>query len=89
MPHQVEFPPRLHLIRLAPTEISLTVDPPQVVRVLQEMLQASADDLFIYLLKAYSPINRTQSPQGFSQAQISHKLNTTRTLKTNAKHIYT
>ena len=32
--------------------------------------------LFIYLLKAYSLVNRTGSPQGFSQVQISHKLNT-------------
>ena len=29
----------------------------------------------IYLLKAYSPVNRTWSPEGFSQVQISHKLN--------------
>ena len=32
--------------------------------------------LFIDLLKAYRPVNRTGSPQGFSQVQISHKLNT-------------
>ena len=37
--------------------------------------------LFIDLLKAYtytsySPVNRTGSPRGFSQGQISHKLNT-------------
>ena len=32
--------------------------------------------LFIYLLKAYSPVSRTGSPQGFSQDQILHKLNT-------------
>ena len=29
-----------------------------------------------YLLKAYSPVNRTGSPQGCPQVQISHKLNT-------------
>ena len=29
----------------------------------------------IYLLKAYSPINSTVSPQGFSLNQILHKLN--------------
>ena len=33
-------------------------------------------ELLIYLLKAYNPVNRTGSPQGFSQVQISHKLNT-------------
>ena len=34
--------------------------------------------VFIDLLKAYSysPVNRTGSPQGLSQVQISHKLNT-------------
>ena len=32
--------------------------------------------LFIYLFieGVYSPVNRTGSPQGFSQVQISHKL---------------
>ena len=30
----------------------------------------------IYLLKAHNPVNRTGSPQGFSQVQSSHKLNT-------------
>ena len=30
----------------------------------------------IDLLKAYSPVDRTGAPQGFSQVQISHKLNT-------------
>ena len=28
----------------------------------------------IFFLKAYSPANRTRSPQGFSQVQILHKL---------------
>ena len=28
--------------------------------------------LCIYLLLAYSPVNRSGSPQGFSQVQISH-----------------
>ena len=32
--------------------------------------------LFIYLLKTYSPVNRTGSPQGFSLNQILQKLNT-------------
>ena len=32
--------------------------------------------LFIYLLNTYSPVNRTGSPQGFSQVHIKHKLNT-------------
>ena len=32
--------------------------------------------LFIYLLMAYGPVNRSGSPQGFSRVQISHKLNT-------------
>ena len=31
---------------------------------------------YYYLLKACSPVSRTGSPQGFSQVQISHKLNT-------------
>ena len=31
-------------------------------------------DLFMYLLKAYSPVYRTGSPQGCSLVQISHKL---------------
>ena len=31
---------------------------------------------YYYLLKTYSPINSTRSPQDFSQVQISHKLNT-------------
>ena len=30
----------------------------------------------MYLLKAYSPVNPTGSPQGFSLNQILHKLNT-------------
>ena len=30
----------------------------------------------IYLLKAYSPVHRTGSPQGFSKVQVSQKLNT-------------
>ena len=34
------------------------------------------DWAFIYLLKAYSPVNRSGSPQGFSLNQILHKLNT-------------
>ena len=29
--------------------------------------------LFIYLLKSYSPVNCTGSPQGFSQVHISNK----------------
>ena len=32
--------------------------------------------VLIYLLKAYSPVNHTGSPQGFSQVQILRKLNT-------------
>ena len=32
--------------------------------------------IIIYVLKAYSPVNRTGSPQGFWLAQILHKLNT-------------
>ena len=31
---------------------------------------------YYYLLKAYSPVNRTGSPQGFSLNQILQKLNT-------------
>ena len=27
----------------------------------------------IYLLKAYSPVNRTQSPRGFVLVQVLHK----------------
>ena len=34
------------------------------------------------MLMAYSPVNRTGSPQGFSQGQISHKLNTIHKRKT-------
>ena len=34
------------------------------------------EGLFIYLLNAYSLVSRTGSPQGFSQIQISHKMNT-------------
>ena len=30
-------------------------------------------DYYYYLLKAYSPVNRTESPQGFSQVQVLHK----------------
>ena len=49
-----------------------------------DTLDLETDRLFIYLLiylfiylfiKAYSPVNRTGSPQGFSQVQILHKLN--------------
>ena len=32
--------------------------------------------LFIYLSRAYSPVNRTGSPQDFSLIHILHKLNT-------------
>ena len=41
------------------------------------MNTVQVDDLFIYLFKAYSPINRTGPPQGFSLKtnQILHKLN--------------
>ena len=45
---------------------------------------------FIYLLKSYSPVNHTGSPQGFSQVQIPHKLNTIQNMHiiyTNVKHI--
>ena len=35
---------------------------------------------YYYLLKAYSPINRTGSPQGFSLDQLLHKLNTIQNL---------
>ena len=38
----------------------------------------------IYLLMAYSPVNRTGLPQGFSQVQIAHKLNTIQ----NTHYIY-
>ena len=41
-----------------------------------------AGNLLIYLLKAYSPVNHTGSPQGFSQVQIKHKLNTTQNMDT-------
>ena len=45
--------------------------------------------VFIYLLKTYSPVIRTVSPQSVSLVQISHKLNRiqTYTLYTNVKHI--
>ena len=43
----------------------------------------------IYLLKAYSPINSTVSPQGFSLNQILHKLNKIKkhAQYTNVKHM--
>ena len=37
--------------------------------------------VFIYLLKSYSPVNRTGSTRGFSQVQISH-------IKYNTKHAH-
>ena len=44
-----------------------------------------------YLLKAYSPVNRTGSPQDFSPNQILQKMNTNYNTKyahfTNVKHI--
>ena len=39
-------------------------------------LTSPSGHLFIYLLKAYSPVNRTGSPEDFSQVQILQKLNT-------------
>ena len=52
------------------------------------------NDLFIYVLLAYSAVNRSRSPQGFSQIQISHTnwieyktctLHTRKTYKHNPK----
>ena len=42
----------------------------------------------IYLSMAYSPVNHTGSPQGFSQVPISHKLNTLQNMHItiNIKH---
>ena len=42
----------------------------------EEEQKEEEDYLFMYLLKAYSPVNRIGSPKGFSLDQLLHKLNT-------------
>ena len=44
----------------------------------------STHTLFIEGLYCYSPVNRTGSLQGFSQVQISHKLNTIQNMHTSS-----
>ena len=54
-------------------------------------VNSSKDYLFLYLLKAYSPVNLTGSPRGFSLVQNLHKSNNKyklqRNTATNIKYI--
>ena len=48
-------------------------------RVSCDVLRVPCSVIYLFiegLILSYSPINRTGSPQGFSQVQISYKLNT-------------
>ena len=56
-----------------------------LVVTITQHLTSLAVSLFIHSLKAYSPVNHTGSPQGFSLSQITHKSNLTE-VEYHAKH---
>ena len=51
-----------------------TVQAYQVMKSITTVQDGALTNGCIYLLKAYSPVNRTGSPQGLSQIQILYKL---------------
>ena len=58
-------------------------DSPDILRA-KRTEEFKGADLFIYLLKAYSPVNYTGLPRGFSLGLILHESHTIQ--NTNVKH---
>lgn len=73
VPYQIEFSPSFHLVRFTATEISLAMNLPQMVRILQELLHRRKNNraIIILLLTIIIITNNSSSSHVFVNCRIS------------------